>query len=88
MPGSRSRCGKPTDYFTTGQVPAPLGSAHRMSAPYQAFRCADGYITIGAANDRNFTKLARVLGHHEWLTDARFSAESLSASRIATSWRD
>ena len=38
-----------------------------MTAPYQAFSCADGYITIGAANDRNFTKLARVLGHHEWL---------------------
>ena len=25
-----------------------------MSAPYQAFRCADGYITIGGANDRLF----------------------------------
>jgi formyl-CoA transferase len=60
-------------YFTTGQVPTPLGTAHRLSAPYQAFRCADGYMTIGAANDRNFTKVARVLGHHEWLTDERFS---------------
>ena len=60
-------------YGTTGQVPAPLGTAHRLTAPYQAFRCADGYITIGAANDRNFTKVARVLGHHEWLTDQRFS---------------
>jgi len=60
-------------YFGTGQVPGPLGSAHRLTAPYQAFRCADGFITIGSANDRNFTKLARVLGHHEWLTDARFS---------------
>ena len=60
-------------YGTTGQVPAPLGTAHRLTAPYQAFKCADGYITIGAANDRNFTKVARVLGHHEWLTDERFS---------------
>ena len=60
-------------YFTTGQVPAPLGTAHRLTAPYQAFRCADGFITIGAANDRNFQKVARVLGHHEWLTDERFT---------------
>jgi crotonobetainyl-CoA:carnitine CoA-transferase CaiB-like acyl-CoA transferase len=60
-------------YGTTGEVPAPLGSAHRLTAPYQAFRCADGHITIGAANDRNFAKVARVLGHHEWLTDARFT---------------
>jgi formyl-CoA transferase len=62
-----------THYFTTGQVPGPIGSAHRLTAPYQAFHCADGYITIGGANDRNFTKIARVLGHHEWITDERFS---------------
>lgn len=60
-------------YFTTGEVPTPLGTGHRLSAPYQAFRCADGYMTIGAANDRNFQKVARVLGHHEWLSDERFS---------------
>jgi crotonobetainyl-CoA:carnitine CoA-transferase CaiB-like acyl-CoA transferase len=64
-----------TDYFTSGIVPRPLGTAHRMTAPYQAFKCADGYITIGAANDRNFAKLARVLRHHEWIGDARFVAD-------------
>lgn len=64
-----------TDYFTSGQVPGPLGSAHRMTAPYQAFKCADGYITIGAANDRNFARLARILGHPEWISDARFAAD-------------
>jgi crotonobetainyl-CoA:carnitine CoA-transferase CaiB-like acyl-CoA transferase len=62
-----------THYFTTGQVPGPIGSAHRLTAPYQAFRCADGYVTIGGANDRNFTKIARVLGHPEWLIDERFA---------------
>ena len=62
-----------THYFTTGQVPGPIGSAHRLTAPYQAFQCADGYITIGGANDRNFMKIARVLGHPEWLADERFA---------------
>ncbi len=66
-----------TDYFTSGQVPHPLGSAHRMTAPYQAFRCRDGFVTIGAANDRNFAKLARLLGHPEWISDARFAADHL-----------
>lgn len=64
-----------TDYFTSGQVPGPLGSAHRMTAPYQAFRCADGHITVGAANNRNFAKLAELLGHAEWITDSRFSTD-------------
>jgi len=63
-----------TQYFS-GQMPGPLGSAHRMTAPYQAFRCADGYITVGAANDRTFAKLASLLGHAEWLTDRRFATD-------------
>ncbi len=46
------------EYFGGRGVPGPLGSAHRMSAPYQAFRCADGYVTVGAANQRTFEKLA------------------------------
>jgi len=47
-------------------MPTALGSAHRMNAPYQAIRCADGYITLGAANERLFRRLCDVLGHTEW----------------------
>jgi formyl-CoA transferase len=56
-----------TEYFSGGGIPAPMGSAHRMNAPYQAVRCADGYITIGAANERLFRRLSEVLGHPEWI---------------------
>ena len=63
------------EYFGGRGVPGPLGSAHRMSAPYQAFRCADGFITVGAANQRTFEKLASLLGHAEWVTDARFASD-------------
>jgi len=66
-----------TDYVTTGKVPGPIGSAHRLTAPYQAVACADGYITIGAANDRNFAKLTTVLGHPEWAGDPRFVTNHL-----------
>ncbi|HJR61811.1 MAG TPA: CoA transferase, partial [Vicinamibacterales bacterium] len=65
-----------TEFFSGAGLPARLGSAHRMSAPYQAFRCADGFITVGAANDRTFARLAALLGHHEWLEDARFSTDA------------
>ena len=58
-----------TQYFSGRGVPEPLGSAHRMNAPYQAVRCADGYITVGAANDRIFRRLCDALGHPEWATD-------------------
>jgi crotonobetainyl-CoA:carnitine CoA-transferase CaiB-like acyl-CoA transferase len=65
-----------TEFFAGQGVPGPLGSAHRMSAPYQAIRCADGYITIGAANDRTFDRLAATLGHPEWTTDSRFASDA------------
>jgi formyl-CoA transferase len=58
-----------TQYFSGRGVPEPLGSAHRMNAPYQAMRCADGYVTVGAANDRIFSRLCAVLGHPEWVRD-------------------
>ena len=65
-----------TEYFSSGAVPQPFGSAHRLSAPYQAIRCADGYITIGAANDRLFARLCEVLGHPEWTDEADFATNS------------
>jgi crotonobetainyl-CoA:carnitine CoA-transferase CaiB-like acyl-CoA transferase len=55
-----------TQYFAEGHIPQAMGSAHRMSAPYQAIRCADGYITLAAANDRLFVRLCSLLGHPEW----------------------
>jgi crotonobetainyl-CoA:carnitine CoA-transferase CaiB-like acyl-CoA transferase len=59
-------------YFATGEVPGPGGSAHHLSAPYQAFRAADGWLTIGGANQANWERLVRVLGASEWLADERF----------------
>ena len=68
-----------TEYFSGIGVPAALGSAHRMNAPYQAVRCADGYITLGAANERLFRRLCEVLGHTGWGHEAAFAD---NASRV------
>jgi crotonobetainyl-CoA:carnitine CoA-transferase CaiB-like acyl-CoA transferase len=54
------------EYFAEGVTPQPLGSAHRFLAPYQAVRCADGHITIGAGTDRLFVEFCDLLGHREW----------------------
>jgi len=50
-----------------------------MIAPYQAIRCADGYITLGAANERLFRRLCDVLGHAEWSALPEYAD---SASRV------
>jgi crotonobetainyl-CoA:carnitine CoA-transferase CaiB-like acyl-CoA transferase len=59
-------------FFATGRSPGPSGSAHILSAPYQAFHAKDGWLTIGGANQPNWERLARVLGAPEWLADERF----------------
>lgn len=64
------------EYFATGRAPRPFGSAHRTSAPYEAVRCADGYITIGAANDRLFARLCGLLGHPEWTSEPMFATNA------------
>ena len=59
-------------YFADGEIPGPLGSAHRVLAPYQALRTSDGYINIGAANQRTWEQLCRAIGQEELIEDQRF----------------
>ena len=51
-----------SEYWLTGGVPKPMGSAHRLGAPYQALRAADGYFTVGAGSDKLFAAFCGVLG--------------------------
>jgi crotonobetainyl-CoA:carnitine CoA-transferase CaiB-like acyl-CoA transferase len=61
-----------SEYWGTGQVPEPLGTANRMSAPYQAVRASDGYFVMGATNQKLWRLLCEVLGREDLLADARF----------------
>ena len=63
-------------YFATGESPGPTGSAHILSAPYQAFRAADGHFTAGAANDKLWPRFCAVLGREELARDPRFASNA------------
>ncbi len=58
--------------LATGVSPGPLGSAHPMSAPYQAFETSDGWITVGGSNQANWLRLVEILGLPELAEDPRF----------------
>ena len=62
-----------TEYWVTGRAPRPLGSAHRLAAPYQALRASDGWFTVGANNDKLFEAFCRAIGRAELVADARFA---------------
>ena len=59
-------------YFANGEVPGPLGSAHRVSAPYQALRTSDGYLNIGAATQPTWEQLCRAIGLEALIEDPHF----------------
>ncbi len=58
--------------LATGIAPGPMGSAHPLNAPYQAFETKDGWITVGAANQVNWLRLVDMLGLRQLAGDPRF----------------
>ena len=56
----------------TGQAPKRLGSAHPTIVPYQAFEAADGAFVVACGNDRQFERLAGVIGAPDLAQDPRF----------------
>jgi crotonobetainyl-CoA:carnitine CoA-transferase CaiB-like acyl-CoA transferase len=60
-------------WFGGGEKPTATGTRHRRSAPYQAFRSKDGYVTVGASGDKLWRAfVTQVVEKPEWLEDPRF----------------
>lgn len=61
------------ELWATGRIPQAFGSAHRLTAPYQALRTRDGYVTVGGNNQRLWSGLCEALGRPELVDDPRFA---------------
>jgi crotonobetainyl-CoA:carnitine CoA-transferase CaiB-like acyl-CoA transferase len=59
--------------FATGVSPGPMGSAHPLNAPYEAFQTSDGWLNLGAANQANWERMLKVIGAEQLNEDPRFS---------------
>src|SRR6202051_100512 len=64
-------------FFATGAIPQPSGSAHQNAAPYQAFRAADGWLTIGATTKPNWVALCKALSLKSLTADRRYTDANL-----------
>jgi crotonobetainyl-CoA:carnitine CoA-transferase CaiB-like acyl-CoA transferase len=88
-------------YFTTGEVPRPAGSAHKLIGPYQAIRASDGHFVIGATTPPNWTSFCAALALERLERDPRFAdggkrrahareliplIEEVTATRPAAHW--
>lgn len=71
------------EYWATGIAPGRLRTAHRLSAPYQVFATTNGWIAIGAANQRNWELLARALDRADLLQNAAFATNADRMANLA-----
>jgi glutaryl-CoA transferase len=62
-----------SSWFNAGVALGRTGNDHPSAAPYGVFEVDDGYILIATFNDREFSRLAAVLGHPEWAEDSRYA---------------
>jgi crotonobetainyl-CoA:carnitine CoA-transferase CaiB-like acyl-CoA transferase len=70
-------------FFATGMNAGPTGSAHILTAPYQAFPTQDGWINVGGANQSNWERIVKVLGRPELGVDARFKTNGDRMKNLA-----
>lgn len=64
------------NWLCSGEVPAPLGSAHPNIVPYDKFRAADGELFIGILNDAQFARFCAALGEPALAADPRFASNA------------
>ena len=73
-----------SEFWGTGKVPEKLGTANRMSAPYQAVQAGDGYFVMGANSDKLWRSLCELIDRPDLLKDSRFaSIADRLANRVA-----
>ncbi len=71
-----------TEFWATGEPPQPCGSAHRLNAPYQALRAADGYLTVAALTPLQWTKLCQVIDRADLAGDDRFATNEARMANL------
>ncbi len=65
------------ELWASGRIPKPFGSAHRLTAPYQALKTSDGYINVGANTQRLWARLCEAIGREGLIEDPRFDTNDL-----------
>ncbi|MFO7746882.1 MAG: CoA transferase [Orrella sp.] len=68
-----------SEYFGSGKDPERLGSAHPRNAPYQAFRCKDGYFGMAAGNNALWQSVCQVVDLPELANDPDYESTTLRA---------
>lgn len=73
-----------SNYLNGGREAKRWGTAHESIVPYQAFPSSDGYLTIGAGSNDQFSALCHALDLKDLLRDERYSTNPLRVKNRET----
>jgi crotonobetainyl-CoA:carnitine CoA-transferase CaiB-like acyl-CoA transferase len=59
-------------FLTTGEVAKRQGTRHRLAAPYEALKTADGHMVVGVNNQRLWLRFCEAIGAPELATEEAF----------------
>jgi crotonobetainyl-CoA:carnitine CoA-transferase CaiB-like acyl-CoA transferase len=71
-------------YFATGASPTRRGNQHPSIVPYEVFEAADGYLTVGVANNSLWGRFCQALERPDLAADPRFDSEARRVEHRAT----
>jgi CoA:oxalate CoA-transferase len=63
-------------YAATGIAPRRMGNRHPSSAPFGAYRAADGFYVVAVLNNKLFAAFARAIGAPHLADDPRFASDA------------
>ncbi len=60
-----------------GVLPERVGNRHPLSTPFGCFATRDGQVVIAVLNNKQFARLADLIGHPEAVNDPRFASDEI-----------
>ena len=75
-------------FVTSGSVPGPIGNRHPSITPFASFTAKDGYLIIGAGNERLWEKFCKVMEKPEWMQDPRYATNELRTANFKEMHQD
>jgi crotonobetainyl-CoA:carnitine CoA-transferase CaiB-like acyl-CoA transferase len=69
-------------YFLSGTAPSGIGNRHSMAAPWNSFRCADGWAIICAGNHPTGVRLCETIGRPDLLADPRYATQGERVAHV------
>ena len=71
-------------YWGTGRTPARRGNEHPSIVPYEVFKAADAYVTLGVANNSLWERCCAAMDRPDLVKDPRFATDAARVEHRAT----